>query len=116
MISLSPDSSGRTASPSSAILASGNGTEYQQVIPELAIHSASSSGNMARCAGTSDTRAPAEAAAFRSSTDMSKWNGEWLLTTSADRTSNSRTAQCTKLRQPRWLNATPLGSPVDPEV
>src|SRR5438552_16584644 len=62
------------------------------------------------------TEAPARAAAYRSKTDKSKWNGAWLHRRSSWPMSKRPTAHSTNARALRWVSITPFGDPVEPDV
>src|SRR5690606_26228695 len=95
---------------------SADGTEYQMVSSFSSAKRTASAGKTVALVGTSTTGAPAMAAAKRSKTERSKWNGAWLERRSAAVTPIVRTAQSTNDQPLRWLNITPLGRPVEPDV
>ena len=81
-----------------------------------AIQRATSTGNSVASGRSSETDAPAAAAAKRSRIERSKCSGAWLESRSCSVIANSSAAQRTNVIALRCESITPFGSPVDPDV
>src|SRR5690349_10404768 len=102
--------------PNSASRLRTDGVEYQTVSCFEAINDASFPGLLPSSSEIKCRVLPCFAGRYRSKIERSKWKGAWLLKRSCSSGVNTEEHQSTKLSALRWLNVTPFGIPVDPEV
>ena len=92
------------------------GTQNTQVTPFSPTRSMSLVGYMNRISGMITSFAPVSRQAYRSNTLLSKWKPDWRPSTEVSSMPKVSTTARAYSSTPRWGTATPLGTPVEPEV